>query len=219
MMCRNRALPLLVLGLISGCVTASVEQIQTRPAARVDSGEWTVVLGRRHNAEYQTERDFTDCVRSSLARRLAVLEEDTFVDRMFPWFEPRTAPMNAEDLARTLADDAVARRLDETRIRYLVWIDGTIRPGDEGGAMSCAVGPGGGGCLGFLWWEKNAAYEASVWDLDDLGSLGKITIDAAGTSYVPALVVPVPLIARTDAAACESVVAQLREFLTPASDE
>ena len=182
------------------------------------SGEGVVVLGRRDKAEYQTDRDFTDCVRSSLADggAFSVLEEDTFVDRMFPWFEPRTAPMSAEEMVQKLSDRAVAKRLEETGIRYLIWLDGVTRPGDEGGGMSCAFGPGGGGCLGLLWWENNATFEASVWDLSNLESLGKITVDASGTSYVPAVIIPLPLIAPTQAAACEGVTTQLLEFLTPA---
>jgi hypothetical protein len=78
------------------------------------------------------------------------------------------------------------------------------------------AGPGGGGCLGLLWWEKNAGYEASVWDLAALDSMGKITIDASGTSYVPAPIIPVPLIARTQATACKELAEQLEEFLRPA---
>ena len=30
--------------------------------------------------------------------------------------------------------------------------------------MSCAAGPGGGGCFGFAWWQNDSNYEADVWD-------------------------------------------------------
>jgi len=48
--------------------------------------------------------------------------------------------------------------------------------------MSCAAGPGGGGCLGFVWWENQAEYEASVWDLEKRTAVGRVSVDATGTS-------------------------------------
>jgi len=206
---------LLAAGLLAGCVSASVEQLKTRPVTRVASGDSVVVLGRHHRAEYETESDFIDCVRSAIDGKdgLAVMDERSFVDRMFPWFEPRMAPIDAADMAKLLSDPAVAERLAETRIRYVVWLDGATRDGEEGGGMACTIGPTGGGCLGLLWWEKNAAYEAAIWDLTDREAMGKITIDASGTSYVPALIIPLPLIARTQTTACNELGGQVSEFL------
>lgn len=217
----HRLLAAALLGacaLAGGCVTASVEQLRSKPASRVADGDAVVVLGRRESAEHATEVDFTDCVSDKLADRrgLTVLPEQSFKDRLFPWFEPRTAPLNADEMAKRLGNPALERSLRKTQVRYIVWLDGNTRDGDKGGGMSCAAGPGGGGCLGFMWWEKKAAYRASVWDLDDLQSLGKISVDASGTSFMPAVILPVPLIARTQAAACGSMAAQLREFLQPA---
>jgi hypothetical protein len=205
---------LLVGALVAGgCVTATVEQRRMRPVAEVFDDDRIVVIGRRHDAEYETTHDFVDCIHAALARYgFALMDEKEFADWLYPWFEPRTAPMTASDLAERLEDRAIARRLEETRIRYLVWIDGVTRDGDEGGGIVCGVGPFGS-CLGLMWWQDNAAYEASVWDLGALASMGRITVDASGTSYVPAVMVPVPLIARTDAAACSGLAAQLEEFL------
>jgi hypothetical protein len=83
--------------------------------------------------------------------------------------------------------------------------------------MSCAVGPGGDACLGFLWWEEEAIYEATVWDLSNLQSVGKVSVDVNGTSYMPAVILPLPLLARTQAAACDDVADTLQEFLKPRS--
>ena len=46
-----------------------------------------------------------------------------------------------------------------------------------------------------------------------LQSAGTITADVSGTSFLPALVVPIPLIARTRAAACKGLANQLQDFL------
>ena len=62
--------------------------------------------------------------------------------------------------------------------------------------MTCGMSPGSAGCFGFLTWENDASYEASVWDTQEQRAAGRLSSDAAGTSYMPALVVPIPIIAR-----------------------
>ena len=46
-----------------------------------------------------------------------------------------------------------------------------------------------------------------------LESAGSVTADVSGTSFLPALVVPIPLIARARAAACKGLAEQLRTFI------
>lgn len=64
-----------------------------------------------------------------------------------------------------------------------------------------------------MWWEKDSSYEASIWDLKRARSVGLISAEASGTSYLPAIIVPIPLIARTQAAACDGLAEQLKGFL------
>ena len=52
-----------------------------------------------------------------------------------------------------------------------------------------------------------------MWDLDELESAGTVTTDVSGTSFLPALVVPIPLIARTQSKACKSLAGQLQHFI------
>ena len=75
------------------------------------------------------------------------------------------------------------------------------------------AGPGGGGCFGFAWWQKDADYNASVWDLQGLEAAGTVSTDVSGTSFLPALVVPLPLIARTQSKACKTLADQLHAFI------
>lgn len=79
--------------------------------------------------------------------------------------------------------------------------------------MSCTITPGGGGCFGFLTWENDSSYEASIWDAHTARTAGRVSSDAAGTSYVPALVIPIPLIARVQTSACVSLAEQLKTFI------
>ena len=98
----------------------------------------------------------------------------------------------------------------------MVWLDGDTDKVAGGGSMSCAAGPGGGGCFGFAWWQNDSNYEADVWDLTGLEDAGTVSADVSGTSYMPAFVVPIPLIARTQSAACSGLARQLSLFLAQA---
>ncbi|MAA74579.1 MAG: hypothetical protein CMN28_07725 [Salinisphaeraceae bacterium] len=213
----RRAIVTLALGLaLGGCVSSKVEQLRESPvtAAAPGSGHGVVVLGRKQNVGNQAEAGVVACVADRLeGGPVTVLSEADFRNGMFPWFEPRTAPQDPAGLARLLADSAVEARVAELGVRYLVWLDGYTSDKDRGGGMSCAAGPGGGGCLGFVWWENQAEYEASVWDLEKRTAVGRVSVDATGTSYMPAVLIPIPMVARTRSAACGGVADQLRELL------
>jgi hypothetical protein len=203
--------------LAAACVTAKVEQMrQSGRGAVVRSGEAVVVLGRRHRGDRETEESFNKCVSTSLSgRNLPIYAEQAFVDALFPWLEPRTAPMSSEALATLLDQPQIAQRVRATGVRFMVWIDGETEEVDSGGSVGCAISPAGGGCLGFGWWEKESKYEVSVWDIENRAPVGKVSVNASGTSYMPALIIPIPMIARTEAAACEGVASQVGELLTP----
>ena len=144
---------------------------------------------------------------------ISVVPEQEFIDAMFPWFAPRTAPLRTGDLEQLMAEDVVARKMNEFRIRYIVWVDGRTETSGRTGSISCTVGPAGGGCFGFGTWEDDANFDARVWDVSSLRNVGTINADATGQSYLPALVVPIPLIARVEANACSRLATQLKDFV------
>ena len=43
--------------------------------------------------------------------------------------------------------------------------------------------------------------------------INTVSADVSGTSYLPALVIPIPLIARTQAKACKGLAEQLQAFI------
>ncbi len=201
--------------LLGGCVTSQVEELRQ---AQTDMAafESVVILGRQHDSGLQAEETFTNCVSEALAAGdtpLRVYPDEAFVDGLFPWFEPGTAPLKIEAMAQLLQKPNIAEKIAESHVRYLIWIDGATQRTGDGGSLACAASPGGGGCIGFLWWENNSAYEASIWDLKHAQSAGLISAEASGNSYLPALIIPIPLIARTHAAACDGLAQQLKEFL------
>jgi hypothetical protein len=83
--------------LLGGCVTANVDEM-TFDAPVAGMGEGTIViLGRRHAPDYDTEPDFIDCIGGHVSRGdtgISVIPERQFIDSLYPWFEPRTAPLS-----------------------------------------------------------------------------------------------------------------------------
>ncbi len=202
--------------LLAGCVTATVQQVR-ETATAMNEEDSIVVLGRRNRpSKAEAELDFVECVSRNLSsgeNPVQVISEQQFVDAMFPWFEPRTAPLSTTDLPELLQQPLLAERIREIGLKYLVWLEGSTRQIAQAGSMSCSVTPGGGGCFGFLTWEKDSSYEASVWDAHTAKTAGRVSSDAAGTSYMPALVVPIPIIARVQNSACSSLAGQLKQFV------
>ena len=83
-------------------------------------------------------------------------------------------------------------RLAQIGVRYVVWLDGQTRKTDGGGSIACGAGPGGAGCIGVGWWEKESGYVASVWDLQSGSELGSVSTDVTGTSVLIGAVAPIP---------------------------
>jgi hypothetical protein len=200
---------------LSGCITSRVEDAREGMTG-IESDESVVILAKSYHLGNETEDKYINCVEDALSRGskgLRVIPHKQFIDSLFPWFEPRTAPAETKGLPRLLERPGVAERIAEQKVRYIIWLDGDTDRVAGGGSLSCAAGPGGGGCFGFAWWQNDADYNAAVWDLNGLESAGSVTADVSGTSFLPALVVPIPLIARARAAACKGLADQLRTFI------
>ena len=220
MMHPDRTLRLLggVMAIIafSGCTTSTVQDVR-RGDTGIGDGEAIVIMGKSYHLGNETEAKYIQCVEDAMAQGregLRVIPRNEFVDLLFPWFEPRTAPAETKNLAKLMARPGVAEKIAEQNIRYIVWLAGDTEKVAGGGSMSCAAGPGGGGCFGFAWWQKDADYDASVWDLDGLESAGTVSTDVSGKSFMPALIIPLPFIARTQAKACRTLADQLHSFIT-----
>ena len=208
----------LVLGitlLVSGCVSSRIEQSRQAQTG-IASDEAVVILGRASYNEKQTDVDFTECLSNALRRGpepIRLIDQAKFMDDLYPWFEPRTAPTSADELGRLFAQPGVRERIDSAKVRYLAWIDGDTVTIDSGGSMSCTISSFGGGCFGMSYWEEDASYNASIWDLQTMTATGQISADATGTSYLAGLVLPIPILARPGNAACKGLANQLRDFI------
>lgn len=212
----------LILGsaifLTSGCVTSTVDQMVFNEPREGIGNSTVVILGRRHASDYDTEPDFVECVGDHISSgdsSIEVIGELEFINDFYPWFEPRTAPLQLADFERLVQrQPVVAEKMASLRTQYMIWIDGSTVQSDSSGSMTCAVGPGGGGCFGFGMWSNDSNYEATIWDFTEHAEVGRISTSATGQSYMPAVVIPIPIIAPVQGTACDGIGDQLLQFLS-----
>lgn len=199
--------------LLSGCMQARIEESRELETP-LEKGDRVVILAKPQIEGAGAEDDFMDCVSDGLAsgKHVAVHDNNEFVDRMFPWFEPSTAPQRPEAMSTLLARPGVSDQVTASGVRYVVWLDGSTRKTDGGGSLACGAAPGGAGCIGFGWWQKESAYEATIWDLKQAKSAGSVGTNVTGTSAIVGAIVPLPFIARVQATACNRMSNQLRSF-------
>lgn len=201
--------------LVSGCMTTRVEEFKNS-ATGILSDESIVILEASYHTGNETEDEFVDCVTSRIQRGrngINVFSDEQFVDALFPWFEPRTMPSGPEALPELFKRPEVEKRLSESGVRYIVWVRGDTEKSSSGGSLSCAIAPGAGGCFGLAWWENDSSYAAAIWDIKGGKSAGEVSADVRGTSVIPAIIIPLPLIARTKAAACKGLAQELQSFI------
>lgn len=200
--------------MLGACSSVTIDEYQ-RSATDLEAHESIVLLGRRHSPDYETEPDLVDCVGKIISSNnsgIEVIGERQFVDQLYPWFEPRMAPLKPERLMQLRSNKALQARVTQMNIRYMVWIDGQTETTNSKGSIGCAIGPGGGGCFGFGSWDDESDYEASVWDYQQQKLVAKVSADAKGTSYMPAIILPIPMLARVQANACKGLGSQLRQI-------
>lgn len=207
----------LLSAVLAGCsATTTIDEYRpTGEAIALNVDERVVILGRRDAGHYETDREFIGCVGNKMrGAAIEVLPEQEFIDAIYPWFEPRTAPKGLPRLKRLIQDASIKAEVDKRSVRYLVWLDGSTETLDSGGSISCAIGPGGGGCFGFAQWDKVSVYEAIVWDLHELTEKGRLRVDSEGTSYLIGAVAPIPFLTPVKSDACSSLGNQLKNFFS-----
>ena len=206
-----------VIALTSACVTSTVDEMVFNEPLEGIGDSSVVILGRRHASDYETEPDFIECVGDHIASRdrsIRVIGELEFINTLYPWFEPRTAPLRPQDIDRLMLQEPVAQKMAELKTEYMIWTDGSTIRSDSAGSRTCAIGPGGGGCFGFGTWTNDSNYEAAIWDFTDRTEVGRVNTSATGQSYMPAVVIPIPIIAPVQGTACDGIGDQLLEFLS-----
>lgn len=214
---RNFMLILLGAPLVCACSTTARFEPYKQTNAVIQEGDGVVILARRHHATHEAEQEFVDCIADALAsgkQDIAVFDSAEFENMLYPWFEPAIAPLNVAAMSELLDKPAVAQRVADSGVRFVIWLDGSTDRISSGGSITCAAGIGGAGCMGLAFWEDESRYDASVWDIDELNQSGTIYGDVRGRSVMPAIIIPFPFISRPQVKACRGLTEQLEEFLT-----
>lgn len=205
------------MAALYGCAsTTTVDDYRpTTEPIDIGAGEKVAILGRRDAGHYETDQSFIDCVGNRMASSdFQVMSEQEFIDTLYPWFEPRTAPKHLKRLKRIMQEPVVREKVRRENIAYLVWLDGEIESHGTSGAMHCGLGPAAAGCFGYTAWDKEAVFEAIVWDLVDLTEEARIQVDSEGTSYVIGIVAPIPLLTPVESEACKGLGDQLMSYFS-----
>ena len=206
----------ITLLMISGCSTTRIDQ-EVNAAYSIKEGESIVLLSDSYHTGNKTENDFMDCLNKSLLKKqnqFNIISTNKFQDIFYPWFEPSTAPQKIDDLPKLLNKEIIKNKFNELQIKYLIKITGETKTNASSGALSCAAGPGGAGCFGFAWWDDTSSYEASIWDLSQETSIGNVSASVSGTSVIPAIIIPIPILARTQSNACVGLSDQIGDFFS-----
>ena len=207
---------LLLIITTVGCSTTRIDE-EVNTAFTISGDESIVLLSNSYHTGNQTELDFMDCLNNSILKKqdtFEIIPTRQFQNLFYPWFEPSTAPQSIEDLPKILGNELIKEKLSVMKIKYLIKITGETKTNASSGALSCAAGPGGGGCFGFAWWDATSAYNASVWDLSQESSVGNFSANVTGTSMIPAIIIPIPILARTQSNACDGLSDQIVNFFS-----
>jgi len=144
---------------LSGCITSRIEDARENVTG-LNDGQSVVIMAKSYHQGNETEGDYLTCIEKALgagSKGISVVPHQKFIDNLFPWFEPRTAPADTKGLPALMDRPGVKDAVRDMGVRYVVWLDGDTERVAEGGSLSCAVGPGGGGCFGFAWWQNDVS--------------------------------------------------------------
>ena len=214
---RKISLIFMLAPIVSACSTTARFEPYKQTDAVLQEGDGVVILARRHHATHEAEQEFVDCIADDLGsgrQEIMVHDSIEFEDMLYPWFEPAKAPLNVAAMSELLDRPAVAEKVADSGVRFVVWLDGSTDRVSSGGSITCAAGIGGAGCMGLAYWEDESRYDVSVWDIDELNQSGTIHGDVRGRSVMPAVIIPFPFISRPQVKACRGLTEQLKEFLT-----
>jgi hypothetical protein len=219
-----------LLVALAGCIHVKIDESRQMPA-EIAAGDTVVLLARPQLAGVNSETGFLNCLERKLLGRdvpeavpgqpvaavdgdhFRLLPHQTFVDSVYPWLEPSTTPVDADFVQTLLARPGIKERIAADNVRYLVSIEGSTNVVEKEGSISCAIGPGGGGCLGVAFWKKQSGYEATIWDLQRGSSMGTVGADVDGRSVFIGAIVPLPLVAPVQRTACNRLAGELQRFL------
>ena len=141
---------------------------------------------------------------------MKIVPEDKFRDALFPWFESNTFPNDIDELSNLMNNDFVRERIESLGVRFVILIHGLT-------AQSKLEGGGGGvgvAAVGILAAERETRIHATVWDLNEVVSLGDVNAESQGDVGTIIIGLPIPMLAFTESTACSEVAKQISNCIT-----
>jgi len=196
----------------SAAVSASSTAAAARASAvvlRLDAG-----LARDDGIE----RRAADCLSSAMPAPPGEPDPQpaaTLRDRLFPWFDPGTAPRDTAGIERVLARPEVQERLRALAVTHLVLIAARDIDRARTDQLFCAGGFNAGVCFGVFEQREGYVVDLAVWDVAARRALETTAADLTRTIGVLGVALPIPYTYTTYQDACEKMRETVRRILTP----
>lgn len=162
------------------------------------------------------DEKFARCLQTEMKEdlpELKIISEDKFRNNLFPWFEPGIAPKDAKGLSALLSKTMVRKHLDSLGVKILVYVHGETVQGELGGPGFCGGGYGGAGCLGYVSAERETNITTTVWNLEEVVSMGTTDIHYQGSIRVPMFIIPLPIPVFTESTACSETAKRISDCI------
>jgi hypothetical protein len=153
------------------------------------------------------------CLGARLEPAIPTVDEETMRHSLYPWLEPSVAPASAPALLDFLGEPALRAVLEHMGIRYVVLFSGDTKTDFDKGGILCGGGFGAGGCFGFSWGTRASSFAAIVLDTRTGTTAGDPQAERTASVYMPAFILPIPLIGATEGEACDELAAHVRQLV------
>lgn len=109
------------------------------------------------------------------------------VDSRQFWRTAFPEPVPWSRVQTVLADPAIAGRVADLEVDYLVAVGGETIGTETTGSMSC----GPQGCAGALWNQERTNLSATIWDIDRGAAIDSVAVSGSAKTIMAAFIVPV----------------------------
>ena len=139
-----------------------------------------MLLGRRHLGGDEVTLELIDCVGKHLnsGAKISIISEQRFLNELYPWFEPRTAPLKLQHIDKPTTAPAINTKIQELDIRYIVWIESNDAfDGNAELISNCTEQQPA--CI------THTHYQATVWDIRLMQEQGRFPLYAPDATQLP----------------------------------
>ncbi len=210
-----------VLLIHAGCVSTNVEGTMLTQKNTIEQGKVTV-LSQSIAAGNETEKKFTKCVIKKIKAMLpqdSYLDNQEFINAMYPWFEPERFPSDIVQLRSILEKPLITEKINSLHVRYMVLLTGNTVDVNKKECGACSVAPLLVGMPGLATFDKQASYVIEIWDLKKQEAIVDLNVGGTSTIYMPILPIvalPIPMGGDIQEASCKELGKQMQKFFTDA---